>query len=77
MQSVYVHIYRIVLDYQRGDTMTEAQKRATKKYLNDQDELKVRMPKGQKTIIEKYAKEHNQSMNGFITEAINKAMGRG
>jgi uncharacterized protein (DUF1778 family) len=30
---------------------------------------------GEKAIIESYAKEHGQSLNGFINEAIKKEMG--
>lgn len=38
------------------------------------DEMKIRVKKGQKATIEAYAKAHGKSLNGFVSEAIDKAM---
>jgi uncharacterized protein (DUF1778 family) len=38
------------------------------------DQIPLRVKAGEKAIIEVYAKAHGQSLNGFINEAIKKAM---
>jgi len=38
------------------------------------DEIKVRVPKGQKEVIQVYAEAHGKSVNGFINEAIEEKM---
>lgn len=40
------------------------------------DEIKVRVPKGQKEVIQAYAEAHGKSVNGFINEAIEEKMAR-
>ena len=40
------------------------------------DEIKVRVPKGKKGIIEAHAETHGESVNGFINRAIEEAMER-
>jgi uncharacterized protein (DUF1778 family) len=56
--------------------MGKASTKATDKYNSKAyEDIRLRVKTGQKAIIEAYAKEHNQSTQGFITEAINKAMG--
>ncbi|MEA4895133.1 MAG: antitoxin [Oscillospiraceae bacterium] len=34
------------------------------------DEIKVRVPKGQKEAIQAHAEAHSESLNGFINRAI-------
>ena len=52
-------------------TITEAQKRATMKYLKDKtDELKIRMPKGRKAEYQAHAESRGESLNGFVNRAI-------
>jgi predicted HicB family RNase H-like nuclease len=40
------------------------------------DEIKVRVPKGQKSTIQIYAETQGQSVNSFINRAINETMER-
>ena len=53
---------------------TEAQKKAIKNYLDKQDEIRIRLPKGEKEVIKKYAQDNGESMNSFIIRAIKAAM---
>lgn len=42
------------------------------KYLKEKvDEFKIRVPKGQKQIIQDYAKSQGKSLNAFVTGLIN------
>ena len=44
-------------------------------YLRERvDEIKVRVPKGQKAIIQEYAKNKGKSCNRFIVDLIEKEM---
>ena len=56
--------------------VSQAQRRATDKYLEKLDEVKVRLPKGQKAAIKAHAEAHGESINGFIGRAINETMDR-
>lgn len=51
--------------------VSEAQKRATKKY-NDKvyDALHIRVPKGYANVIREEAKKRGESVNNFILTAI-------
>ncbi len=40
------------------------------------DEIKVRVPKGQKQDIQSHAEKHGESVNGFIGRAISETMER-
>ena len=40
------------------------------------DEIKVRVPKGEKDLIQAHAEAHGESTNGFINRAISETMGR-
>ena len=40
------------------------------------DEIKVRVPKGQKDIVQAHAAARGESVNGFIGRAINEQMER-
>lgn len=57
-----------------GDNMaavSNAQKIATEKYLKKTyDEIKIRVPKGQKEIIQEHAESMKESTNSFINRAI-------
>ena len=61
-----------------GHTMavSEAQKKASVKYLEKLDEIRIRMPKGRKDEIKAHAEAHSESVNGFINRAILEAMER-
>lgn len=57
-------------------SVSEAQKKASIKYLEKLDEIRIRMPKGQKDIIKAHAEAHSESVNGFINRAIEETMER-
>ncbi len=40
------------------------------------DEIKVRVPKGEKDLIQAHAEAHGESTNGFINRAISETMER-
>ena len=57
--------------------VSKAQQRAVNKYVkNNYDEIKLRMPKGKKEIIQEHASDHGESLNAFINRAIDEAMQR-
>lgn len=56
--------------------VSEAQKKASVKYLEKLDEVRIRMPKGRKAVIQSHAEAHGQSVNGFINSAIDEKMER-
>ena len=46
-----------------------------KRYLKEKiDEFKVRVPKGQKVVIQEYAKGKGKSLNRFVIDLIEKEM---
>ena len=57
-------------------TVSKAQQKAVSKYMKENyDEVKVRMPKGQKDIIKAHADKHDGgSVNAFINRAITNQM---
>ena len=58
-------------------TVTEAQKKAIKKYQTEKtDEMKIRVPKGQKEVIKEYAASRGESVNAFVYRLICEAMER-
>lgn len=55
--------------------VSKAQQRAVNKYVkNNYDEIKLRMPKGKKGIIQAHAVQQGESVNAYINRAIDKAM---
>ena len=63
---------------ERGINMppvSEAHMRATAKYMKENyDEFKVRMPKGKKKQVQEHIMSTGESMNAFISRAINETM---
>ncbi len=56
---------------------SESQKKASKKYINDKlDEIKVRVPKGEKEIIKAHAKSQGESVSAFVYRAVKETMDR-
>lgn len=56
--------------YIRGK-YTAAAKESTKRYqAKAYDDIRLRMKKGEKAIVQEIAAKHNYSMNSFIVEAI-------
>lgn len=39
------------------------------------DDIRLRVPKGQKEQIQAYAEQNGETLNGFINRLINEAMG--
>ena len=56
---------------------TEAQAKAARKYLKETvEDIKIRVPKGQKAVIKAHADRQQESMNQFVIRAINETMER-
>lgn len=56
---------------------SKAQQKAVSKYMKaNYDEIKLRVPKGQKEVIQAYAKQSGESVNSFITRVVQEAMER-
>ena len=56
--------------------ISEARHRANEKWnAKAYDEIKVRVPKGDKEKIQSYAQSHGETVNGFINRLIAEAMG--
>lgn len=55
---------------------TEAQARAKKKYHDKFDDIKVRVPKGERQVWQDHAAGQNESLNTFITRAVSEAIER-
>jgi len=56
--------------------VSAAQRRATEKYLEKFDEMRVRVPAGQKELVKAHAEVQGESLNGFINRAITETMER-
>lgn len=54
--------------------VSAAQRKATDKYLENFDEIRIRLPKGQKAVIKSFCESHGKSMNEFVKAAIDQAM---
>ncbi len=51
--------------------VSKAQQAATAKYMkNNYDEMKIRVRKGAKQLIEAAAKADNESINGYVKKAV-------
>ncbi len=56
---------------------TDARRKASAKYLKETvEDVRIRVPKGQKSVIKAHAEKQNESMNQFVTRAINETMER-
>lgn len=56
--------------------MSEARKRANQKYIKTQEEIKIRVAKGEKSKIQFHAEKHGESLNKFIQRAIAETIER-
>ncbi len=62
---------------ERKSRYTEAQARAASKYLKESvEDIRIRVPKGQKAIIKEHAESQGESMNAFVIRAIDETMQR-
>lgn len=56
---------------------TDARRKATAKYLKESvEDIRIRVPKGKKAIIQSHAENQNKSLNIFVNEAIDEKMER-
>lgn len=56
---------------------TDARKKANEKYLKESvEDVRIRVPKGRKSIIKSHAEQQGESMNQFVIRAINETMQR-
>ena len=57
--------------------VSKAQQRAVNKYVkSNYDEVKLRMHKGKKDVIQAHAAQQGESVNAYINRAIDEAMQR-
>ena len=57
--------------------VSKAQQKAVSKYMKENyDELKARIPKGQKNAIKAHAEAQGESLNAFINRAITDTIQR-
>ena len=56
--------------------VSAAQRKATEKYLEKFDEMRVRVPSGDKAKIKAHAEAQGESLNGFIIRAMSETMER-
>jgi predicted DNA binding CopG/RHH family protein len=54
---------------------SEAQKRATKRYIAKMDEIKIRLPAGSKEKIKRAANAEGLSMNRYIISLLARGLG--
>jgi predicted HicB family RNase H-like nuclease len=55
---------------------SKAQQKAVNKYMKaNYDEIKIRIPKGQKEVVQAYAQEQGESVNALIWRLLRDAMG--
>ena len=55
--------------------LTEAQKRARDKWLTEKvEDIRFRVPKGKKAIIQEHAAKLGESVNAFINRAVDEAI---
>lgn len=61
----------------RGDYMGKTSSAVKDRYnAKVYDEIKIRVPKGQKDLIQTHAEVQGESTNGFINRAISETMER-
>lgn len=53
-----------------------SQLKASKKYHEKLDSLVLRVPKGEKEVIQAHAQEQGQSVNAFLARAVTETMER-
>ena len=59
-----------------GMPASKAQQKAVSKYMKaNYDEIKIRIPKGQKEVVQAFAQERGESVNALIWQLLQEAMG--
>ena len=56
--------------------VSKAQRRATNKYLEKFDDIRIRVPAGRKEELKAHAAAHDESLNAFIVRAITQTVER-
>ncbi len=54
--------------------VSDSQRKATNKYLEKYDDIKIRVPKGKREIFKEYAASKGTSLNSLIVELIEEDM---
>ena len=76
----FYYIFKSTFWYAIGGekmSVSEAQKRATLKWQKEKtDEVRFRVPKGERARIQAHAEQHGESATAFIKRAIREAMER-
>ena len=57
-------------------SITEARSRANKKYHDKFDDIKVRVPKGERQVWQEHAASQGESLNAFVRRAITETIER-
>lgn len=56
---------------------TDARRKASAKYLKESvEDIRIRVPKGQKSIIKDHAEKQGESMNQFVIRSITETIKR-
>lgn len=55
---------------------TKAHLEGNRRYLEKQDSVLIRIPKGRKAELQAHAEERGESLNGFIVRAVDEAIER-
>ncbi len=64
-------------DNARKSRYTEAQKKAAEKYLKESvEDIRIRVPRGQKEGYKAHANSQGESLNSFVIRAMNETIDR-
>lgn len=53
---------------------SEAQRKANDKWRDKFDEVRFRVPKGKKKLLQEHAAKHGESVNAFLNRAVGETM---
>lgn len=56
--------------------LTESKRKSNQRYLDKLEEIKLRVPKGEKEILSAHAASQGESLNAFIRRAMAETMER-
>jgi predicted HicB family RNase H-like nuclease len=66
-----------IIKWEEGDEMAKAQTVASNKYnAKAYDRIALQVKKGEREKLREHAKEHGESLNGFINRAITETVER-
>ena len=55
---------------------TKSHREGNRRYLEKQDSVLIRIPKGRKAELQAHAEEQGESLNGFIVRAVDETIER-